>query len=75
LISPVKDEKRPGWSNRRTELASQLPESLSLEASRGFTDESETEKIILTLNSLTDSSAVPNLRWMWVFSNGIIASS
>lgn len=73
LISPVKDDVRPGWSTRRTELASQLPESLSLEASRGFTDESETEKIILTLNSQTGSNASANLRWMWVFIDGIIA--
>lgn len=64
LVSSAKDEKSPGWTNRRTEFASQRPESLSLEASRGFADDTETEKIILTVNSESNPDKAESLRWM-----------
>jgi hypothetical protein len=64
LISSAKDERGPGWTSRRPEFASQLPESLSLEASRAFIDESETEKILLTPDSMTDLTKAAKLRWM-----------
>jgi hypothetical protein len=64
LVTPATDEVEPGWSNRKTEFTSKIPESLSLESSRGFTDEADIEKIILTLQSKDDSVKVANLRWM-----------
>jgi hypothetical protein len=65
ILPPAEDENEPGWSNRRMEFASQMPESLSLEASRGFTDEANIEKIILTVDSNPDApNKATNLRWM-----------
>jgi hypothetical protein len=64
LVTLATDEVEPGWSNRKTEFTSKIPESLSLESSRGFTDEADVEKIILTLQSKDDSGKIANLRWM-----------
>lgn len=65
ILPPAEDENEPGWSNRRTEFASQKPESLSLQASRGYTDEANIEKIILTVDPNPDApNKATNLRWM-----------
>jgi hypothetical protein len=57
------DEKVPDWNDKGPVLK---PKTLFIDASRGFTDEAEVEKIILTPHSKDDPDKDLNLRWVWV---------
>jgi hypothetical protein len=60
----IKSEKAPNWTNKRIETPRVLPESVSLEAAKAFTDETDNEKIILSPNSNSDPNIARNRRWM-----------
>lgn len=64
LTSRANNERAPNWTNTRSEFASRISEPLFIEAASGYIDETETERITLTLNSKADLTSPPNLRWM-----------
>lgn len=60
----IKSEKIPNWANKRIETPHVLAESVSLDAAKAFTDETDTEKVILSPDTNNGPSIARNRRWM-----------